>query len=104
MLTDTITKIGKQIADLIPDSARETRQEIEKNIRCALQSAVSRMDLVSREEFDVQAAVLKRTREKLDQMEKQVEALEKASQPKPRATRTRKTATATQKPGVSKKD
>ncbi len=80
MWTDTVTRIGKQIADLMPDSANETRQEIEKNIQCALQSAVSRLDLVSREEFDIQAAVLKRTREKLDQMEKQIEALEKSNQ------------------------
>lgn len=80
MWTDTVTRIGKQIADLMPDSANETRQEIEKNIQCALQSAVSRLDLVSREEFDIQASVLKRTREKLDQMEKQIEALEKSNQ------------------------
>ena len=80
MWTDTVTRIGKQIADLVPDSAKETRQEIEKNIQCALQSAVSRLDLVSREEFDIQAAVLKRTREKLDKMEKQIEALEKLNQ------------------------
>ncbi len=80
MWTDTVTRIGKQITDLMPDSANETRQEIEKNIQCALQSAVSRLDLVSREEFDIQAAVLKRTREKLDKMEKQIEALEKSNQ------------------------
>ena len=48
----------------------------EKNVRALLSGFFSRLDLVSREEFDVQAQVLQRTREKLDALEKRVAQLE----------------------------
>ena len=51
--------------------------DIEKNLRAVLQSVFARLDLVTREEFDVQQAVLIRTREKLTQLEAKVAALEK---------------------------
>ena len=50
--------------------------DIEKNVRALLTGFFSRLDLVSREEFDVQAQVLQRTREKLDALEKRVAQLE----------------------------
>ena len=51
--------------------------DIEKNLRAVLQSVFAKLDLVTREEFDVQQAVLLRTREKLEALEAQVAALEK---------------------------
>lgn len=60
--------------------------DVEKNLRASLQGLFSRLDLVTREEFDVQQAVLVRTREKLDKLEAQVAAMEKQFQseaPKP---------------------
>ena len=51
--------------------------DIEKNIRAALSGFFAKLDLVTREEFEVQQAVLVRTREKLDKLEAQVAALEK---------------------------
>ncbi len=53
--------------------------DLEKNLRAALQSLFAKLDLVTREEFDVQQAVLVRTREKLDRLEAQVAALEERS-------------------------
>jgi BMFP domain-containing protein YqiC len=50
--------------------------DLEKNIHALLQSAFTKLALVSREEFDVQAEVLRQTREKLDALEKQLSALE----------------------------
>ena len=50
--------------------------DIEKNVRALLSGFFSRLDLVSREEFDVQSQVLQRTREKLDALEKRVAQLE----------------------------
>ncbi|MCF8158891.1 MAG: accessory factor UbiK family protein [Burkholderiaceae bacterium] len=50
--------------------------DLEKNIHALLQSAFTKLALVSREEFDVQAEVLRKTREKLDALEKQLSALE----------------------------
>lgn len=54
--------------------------DLEKNLRASLQSVFSRLDLVTREEFEVQQAVLVRTREKLDKLEAQVAAMEKQFQ------------------------
>ena len=51
--------------------------DLEKNIHALLQSAFSKLSLVSREEFDVQKEVLRQTREKLEAIEKQLSALEK---------------------------
>ena len=53
--------------------------DLEKNIHALLQSMFTKLELVSREEFDVQAEVLRQTKEKLAALEKQIEALEKAS-------------------------
>jgi len=50
--------------------------DLEKNIHALLQSTFTKLALVSREEFDVQAEVLRKTREKLDALEKQFSALE----------------------------
>ena len=54
------------------------RAEADKHVRAALESAFTRLELVTREEFDVQQAVLARTRAKLEQLEKQVAQLEQA--------------------------
>jgi hypothetical protein len=50
--------------------------DLEKNIHALLQSAFTKLALVSREEFNVQTEVLRKTREKLDALEKQLSALE----------------------------
>lgn len=93
---DIITQIGKQIAEAIPESAKATQQEIEKNIRAVLQSAISKLDLVSRDEFDAQMEVLQRTRSKLEQMELTISALEQKVN-KPTRTRKKTTKAATKK-------
>ena len=57
--------------------AKSPAKDIEKNVRGMLSSSFSRLDLVTREEFDVQAKVLARTREKLVALEARVSTLEK---------------------------
>jgi len=52
-------------------------QDVEKNLRAALNAALTRLDLVTREELDVQMQVLARTRERLEALEKQVTELER---------------------------
>lgn len=71
-----IAKIGQQIAGLMPEQAKDTQREIEKNVHAILQSAFAKLDLVTRDEFEAQTAVLQRTREKLEQLEQQVSELE----------------------------
>ncbi|KPJ91514.1 MAG: hypothetical protein AMJ53_11525 [Gammaproteobacteria bacterium SG8_11] len=65
-----------RLSSLIPKGVKNVQSDVEKNIRSVLQSAFAKMDLVTREEFDVQSAVLARTRAKLDALEKQVAELE----------------------------
>lgn len=58
--------------------ANSPARDIEKNAKAVLSGVFSRLDLVTREEFDIQSQVLARTREKLKALEARVEALEKA--------------------------
>jgi BMFP domain-containing protein YqiC len=74
-MNDTLEQLTKRISSLIPGDVKYLQQDIEDNIRSLLQSTLSKMNLVTREEFDVQTAVLQRTREKLEQLEKQLEQL-----------------------------
>jgi BMFP domain-containing protein YqiC len=74
-MNDTLEQLAKRISSLIPGDVKYLQQDIEDNIRSLLQSTLSKMNLVTREEFDVQSAVLQRTREKLEQLEKQLDQL-----------------------------
>jgi BMFP domain-containing protein YqiC len=68
--------IARRLTGAMPPAAREIQTDLEKNLRAATQSVFAKMDLVTREEFDVQAKVLARSRAKLEQLEKQVAELE----------------------------
>ena len=71
-----IDDIANRLANAIPPGLTTLREDIEKNFRAILQSAFGKLDLVTREEFEVQKAVLAKTREKLETLEVQVAALE----------------------------
>ncbi len=71
-------EFSKRLADAVPDSARLLQQDVEKNLRAIVSSTFGRLELVSREEFEVQKGVLERTRRKVEALEKQVTALENA--------------------------
>ncbi|EIJ43507.1 hypothetical protein BegalDRAFT_2666 [Beggiatoa alba B18LD] len=66
----------KDFLSSLPKGAIQLQQDAEKNLRLAMEATFRRMNLVTREEFDVQAAVLARTREKLDALESKVAQLE----------------------------
>jgi len=72
----TVEEFARRISDALPQGAQVLQQDIEKNVRAVVSSGFEKLDLVSREEFEVQSAVLMRTREKLESLEKQVAALE----------------------------
>lgn len=74
-----LDELTQRIVKIIPAGIKDVQHDIEKNIHAVLQSAFAKMDLVSRKEFDVQTAVLSRTREKLEALEKQVAELEQHS-------------------------
>jgi BMFP domain-containing protein YqiC len=71
--------LAKRVSDTIPDGLKFLQEDLEKNIKSALEAGLSHLDLVTREEFDLQSAVLARTREKLEQLEKVVAELEAES-------------------------
>lgn len=71
-----IDDLARRLSGLVPPGLRESREEIQENFKAVLQSGLAKLDLVTREEFDVQRAVLLRTREKLEALEKLVEDLE----------------------------
>jgi BMFP domain-containing protein YqiC len=74
---NTYDDLAKKITGLLPGDLQQVQQDLESNIKALLQNSLSKMNLVTREEFDVQAALLSRTREKLEQLEKQLSELEK---------------------------
>lgn len=69
--------LAKRLAQAVPIGVRELQQDLEKNFRATLTGAFTKLNLVTREEFDVQAAVLARTRAKVDALEKLVADLER---------------------------
>ncbi len=71
-----IDELARRLAELVPPGARAAREELTENFRDALRSGLRRLDLVTREEFDVQRCVLLRTREKLEALEARVLELE----------------------------
>ena len=76
-MNESLEQLSKRISSLIPGDIKHMQDDIENNIRSLLQSSLTKMNLVTREEFDVQSAVLQRTREKLDALEKQLAQLQK---------------------------
>ncbi|NYZ61896.1 ubiquinone biosynthesis accessory factor UbiK [Luteimonas deserti] len=69
--------LARRLSGLVPAGLRESREELQENFKAVLQSGLSKLDLVTREEFDVQRAVLLRTREKLEALEALVQQLER---------------------------
>ncbi|MET7143097.1 accessory factor UbiK family protein [Xanthomonas sp. PPL139] len=70
--------LARRLSDLVPPGLRQSRDELQSTFKSALQAGLGKLDLVTREEFEVQRAVLLRTREKLEALERSVAALEAA--------------------------
>ncbi|MCP4996145.1 MAG: accessory factor UbiK family protein [Gammaproteobacteria bacterium] len=68
--------LAKRMAGSVPTGVQVLQQDIQKNLRTALEAGLSHLDLVTREEFDIQREVLQRTRQKLEALEKQIAELE----------------------------
>lgn len=68
--------LSKTLGKLLPPGVADVKDDFERNAKATMQSALGRLDLVTREEFDVQAEVLKNTRKQLKQLEERVRDLE----------------------------
>ena len=77
MSDNSISDLASKLADAVPEGLRSMRKDLEENFRSVLAAGLGKLDLVTREEFDVQEAVLARTREKLEALEKRLEEHEK---------------------------
>lgn len=76
-----IDELARRLSSLVPpglrgESTQELRAELQQNFKAVLQSGLNKLDLVTREEFEVQRAVLLRTREKLEALQRSVAELE----------------------------
>ena len=69
--------IAERLSGTLPPELEHLRRDLDRNFRAVLQSEFQRLGLVTREEFEAQRAVLRRTREKLEQLEQKVAELEK---------------------------
>ena len=76
-----IEEFTRQVLDSLPSDLGKFQTDVEKNIKSALQAAFSKLDLVSREEFDIQTELLSRTRALVEELEKKISDLEQARNP-----------------------
>ncbi len=89
MANESLDRLAKTLADTVPQGLRSVRDDLEKNFQSVLKSGLGKLDLVTREEFEVQEAVLARTREKLEALESRLEKME--SRPAAKKTKAKKT-------------
>ncbi len=74
-----IDEIARRLLERVPPALRSMQQDLESNFRAVLRERLSKLDLVSRDEFDAQARVLERTRAQLEALEARLAALEGAA-------------------------
>lgn len=75
--TKNLDDLAKRLTALMPESLGSFQEDIEKNLKSGLKGVLQKMDLVTREEYDVQAALLLRSQARLAELEDRIKALEK---------------------------
>jgi BMFP domain-containing protein YqiC len=71
-----IDELARRLSSLVPSGLRDSREELQQNFKSVLQTGLGKLDLVTRDEFDVQRAVLLRTRDKLNELQRAVAQVE----------------------------
>ena len=81
-----IDELARRLSSLVPAGLRDSREELQQNFKSVLQTGLGKLDLVTRDEFDVQRAVLLRTRDKLNELQRAVAQIEAqlSTNPQPR--------------------
>ena len=77
MLKEKIETVISDITKILPEDLNILKEDLEKNLRATLNATFSKMEIVTREEFDIQASLLSRTREKLETLQEKLSELEK---------------------------
>ncbi len=101
MAKESIDQLARRLAESLPQGVKAVRSDMEKNFRSILGAGLARLDLVTREEFEVQEAVLARTRAKLDALTARLDDLE-AEGSAPKAAPAAKRPAASKKPAKAK--
>lgn len=73
---NSLDELARKLADAVPPGLAALKADLEQNFKSVLQAGLAKLDLVTRQEFDIQAAVLQRSRERLEALEKRIAALE----------------------------
>jgi BMFP domain-containing protein YqiC len=76
MDTPRIDEIARRLLESVPPGVRAIQQDLESNFRAVLRASLTKLDLVSRDEFDAQMRVLERTRARLEELERRVAGME----------------------------
>ncbi|MGI9301832.1 MAG: accessory factor UbiK family protein [Gammaproteobacteria bacterium] len=74
--TETLDEWARKLAGSLPQGVTALKDDVEKNLRAGLEGLIQRLDLVTREEYEVQTAVLTRTREKVEALERRIAEIE----------------------------
>ena len=69
-------QLAEKLSDALPESLQTCRDDVKKNFRVILEANLAKLDLVTREEFDVQQGVLMRTRQQLNALQERLSHLE----------------------------
>ncbi len=97
MAIESIDELAKRLADSVPQGLRSMKDDLEKNFQSVLRAGLGKLDLVTREEFEVQEAVLARTRQKLEALEERLKSIETAKATSKKKKTTKKKAKAKKK-------
>lgn len=73
----SLDDLARRLAEAVPPGLAALKNDLEQNFKAVLQSGLTRLDLVTRQEFDIQSGVLRRSRERLEELEARIAALEK---------------------------
>jgi ubiquinone biosynthesis accessory factor UbiK len=73
----SLDELARKLADAVPPGLAALGADLEQNFKAVLQRGLAKLDLVTRQEFDIQAAVLRRSRERLEELEQRIATLEK---------------------------
>ena len=72
----SLDDLARRLADAVPPGLTALKNDLEQNFKAVLQSGLTKLDLVTRQEFDIQSGVLRRSRERLEELEVRIAALE----------------------------
>ncbi len=78
MAIESIDELARRLAESVPQGLRSMKDDLEKNFQSVLRAGLGKLDLVTHEEFEVQEAVLARTRQKLEALEGRLISIETA--------------------------